>query len=316
MKHYWLNTQARIIKTAAQNFIRNAWLSVAAIAVMVITLGIVLFSVIASSTFSHTIQQITDRIDISVRLKDEITNEQLTGLTDDLKAFENVREVKYISKDDALEEYKEDNKDRPELVAAVALTGENPLPAQLRLKPRDPNRIEEIRTFLEKPEVKALQSAETSYSGERKTAIDNITTTTRLLQRIGVISIIVFAIICVLIIFNTIQMAIFNRRDELTIMRLLGASTWFIRGPFIFETIYYGIVSAVISVAVCNALFALASSTFQASSVGLLDITYANDYFVRNFWLILTLQLGIGILIGAASSFIATRRYLKFKTSK
>lgn len=313
--NHWLNTQRRILKTAAQNFIRNAWLSVAAIAVMVITLGIVLFSVIANATFANTIEEITDRIDISVYLKDEVTVGQKDQLIKDIKAIQNVETVVYVSKDEALESYKKANIDNPDLLVAISQT-DNPLPASLQIKPRDPNKIDEIRSFLEKPEVKSLQSDETSYSGERKTAIDNITSATQLIQRIGIIGIIVFAVICMLIIFNTIQMAIFNRRDELTIMRLLGASTWFIRGPFIFETIYYGIVSAVISVALCNSLFALASSTLGASSLGLLDITYANDYFVRNFWLILTLQLVIGIFIGAASSFIATRRYLKFKTSK
>lgn len=314
MRH-WFNTEVRIIKTAAQNFIRNAWLSIAAIAVMVITLGIVLFSVIASATFNNTISQITDRINISVYLKDEVTTEQREKLIGDIQAIENVREVKYVSKDEALESYKKDNVNKPDLLVAISQT-DNPLPASLQIKPRDPNRIEEIRTFLEQEEVKALQSDETSYSGNRKAAIDNITSATRLIQQVGIIGIIVFGIVCMLIIFNTIQMAIFNRREELQIMRLLGASTWFIRGPFIWETVYYGIMAAIISVAVCNVLFAVASTAFEASSLGLLDITYANDYFVRNFWLILTLQLLIGILIGAVSSFIATRRYLKFKTSK
>ena len=316
MKNRWLNTQRRIIKTAAQNFIRNAWLSIAAMAVMVITLGIVLFSVIASATFSNTIDTITDRINISVYLEDEVTDHQLEDLTKDVTAIENVKEVEYISKEEALQEFKDDPRNAPELVEAASQTDVSPFPAQLRLKPEDPNRIEEIRAFLEQPDIKALQSEDTSYSGERKTAIDNITSATRLIQRLGVVGIIMFSIVCMLIIFNTIQMAIFNRRDELTIMRLLGASTWFIRGPFIFETIYYGIASALISVAACHLLFRVASTTFEASSLGLLDITYASSYFSRNFWLILSLQLGVGILIGAGSSFIATRRYLKFKTSK
>jgi cell division transport system permease protein len=111
-------------------------------------------------------------------------------------------------------------------------------------------------------------------------------------------------------------MAIFNRRDELTIMRLLGASSWYIRGPFVVETILYGIFSAILSVTVVNVLFAVSASAFDASSLGLLDIKYANNYFSKHFWIILTAQLVIGILIGAASSMVATRRYLKFKTSK
>jgi cell division protein FtsX len=109
-------------------------------------------------------------------------------------------------------------------------------------------------------------------------------------------------------------MAIFNRRDEITIERLLGASTAFIRGPFVVESIIYGILSAVFSILIMNSLFLAASSALQASSLGLLDISYASTYFGDHFWILLTAQLGVGILIGAASSMIATRRYLKFKT--
>src|SRR6185312_15131392 len=109
-------------------------------------------------------------------------------------------------------------------------------------------------------------------------------------------------------------MAIFNRRDEITIMRLLGATTWYIRGPFVVESIIYGILSALISVAIIDVLFVVAASTLQASSLGLLDISYANNYFYDHFLWVLGLQLAIGILIGAASSAIATQRYLRFKT--
>jgi cell division transport system permease protein len=136
------------------------------------------------------------------------------------------------------------------------------------------------------------------------------------LQRVGVIAVLVFAVISVLIIFNTIQMAIFNRRDELTIMRLLGATTWYIRGPFVVESIMYGVIAAIASILIVNSVFITASSALQASSLGLLDIEYSGRYFHMHFLTLLTLQLGIGIVIGAVSSVIATRRYLKFKTSK
>jgi cell division transport system permease protein len=99
-------------------------------------------------------------------------------------------------------------------------------------------------------------------------------------------------------------------------MRLLGASTWYIRGPFVVESIIYGILSAIISVVIINSAFVASSGALQASSLGLLDIGYANEYFTNHFLLLLTLQLAVGLVIGAVSSVIATRRYLKFKTSK
>jgi cell division transport system permease protein len=308
-------TEWRIIKTGCQNFIRNLTLAIAAMAVMLITLTIILFSVIANATFNNTIKQITDRIDISVYLKDEVTDEQRNELINDLKAIENTKSVEYVSKEEALEDYKKANQNNLDLLLAISQT-DNPLPASLRVKPDDPNKIEEIRQFLEQQEIKALQSDETSYSGDRKEAIDKITSATSFLGRAGVVGVAIFTLVSMLIIFNTIRMAIFNRRDELQIMRLLGASTSYIRGPFIVETIIYGIIAGLLSVTICETLFSVSANAFGASSLGLLDITYANDYFAKHFWLILTAQLAIGILIGAVSSLIATRRYLKFKTSK
>lgn len=284
-------------------------------AVMVITLTIILFSVVTNATFSNTIKQITDRIDISIYLKDSVTEDQRDDLIVNLKKIENVKSVRFVSKQQALETYKKQNEGNIDLLLAISQT-DNPLPATLVVKPDDPNKIEQIKTFLEKPEIKSLQSDVTSYSGDRKEAIDKISKATVFFRQAGIAGVIVFAIVSMLIIFNTIRMAIFNRRDELTIMRLLGASNWYIRGPFVVESVLYGIISAILSVTLVSLLFTVSASAFDASSLGLLDINFANEYFAQHFWLILTLQLAIGILIGAASSIIATRRYLKFKTSK
>ena len=314
MKHR-LITFGRIIKAGAQNFVRNATLAIAAIAVMVITLSIILFSVIANATFSNTISQITDKITISVYLKDSVTEDQKNQLISDLTGMSNVKEVKYLSKDDALENYKKQNQNNLDLLLAISQT-DNPIPATIIIRPKDPNKIQDIQSYLEKTDIQALQSDKTSYSGDRKTALDKITKATKFMREAGIVGVIIFATVSILIIFNTIRMAIFNRRDELQIMRLLGASTSYIRGPFIVETVMYGIVAAIVSIALCNLLFTISSNAFDASSLGLLDIKYASDYFNSHFWLILAGQLFIGILIGAASSLIATRRYLKFKTSK
>lgn len=310
-----LITFERIVKTGAINFIRNISLSVAATAVMVVTLTIILFSVIANATFSNTISQITDRIDISVYLKDSVTEDQRNQLIERLKDLENVRSIEYVSKEEALEDYQRANQENLELQQAISQT-DNPLPATLQIKPHDPVRIEEIRTVLEDPENKELQSDETSYSGDRKEAIDKITNATSFFTRAVVVGIIVFAIISMLIIFNTIQMAIFNRRDELTIMRLLGASTWYIKGPFIVETVIYGIVSAIVSLSLVNMLFAVQAQAFDANSLGLLDIKYANQYFADHFFLFLAMQLVAGMAIGAVSALIATQRYLRFKPAR
>ena len=140
MKHR-LITLGRIIKAGAQNFIRNATLAIAAIAVMIITLTIILFSVIANATFGNTIQQITDKIDISMYLKDNVTQEQKNKLLQELKQIPNVKEVNYSSKEDALESYKKQNQDNIDLLLAISQT-DNPLPATVQVRPIDPNKIQ------------------------------------------------------------------------------------------------------------------------------------------------------------------------------
>lgn len=307
-------TFRRILSAGAISFMRNASLAIAAIAVMVVTLTIVLFSLVTSVTLNHTISQIADKINISIYLNDNITTAQRKNLMDQLRQLKQVKSVEYVSKEQALAEYKAANANNQDLIKAINETG-NPLPASIQVDPVDPAQISQVQALLSKPATQALEDpqAGTSYSGDRKAAIDKIAHATDVLRRVGIAAVALFTLVSMLIIFNTIQMAIFNRRDEITIMRLLGATTWYIRGPFVVESIIYGVLSALISVAIIDVLFVVASSTLQASSLGLLDIGYANNYFYDNFFILLTVQLLAGIVIGAVSSIIATRRYLKFK---
>ena len=111
-------------------------------------------------------------------------------------------------------------------------------------------------------------------------------------------------------------MTIFNRRDEIQTMRLLGAGTWFIKGPYVVENIIYGLLAATISLAFVEIMFTTVSDNLQASSFGLLNISYSQDYFKHYFFYLLLVIVGLGIIIGAGSALLATRRYLKYKTRR
>lgn len=313
MKRKWI-TFGRVLHTGVVNFIRNASLAIAAMAVMVVTLTIVLFSLITNATLTNTIDDIASKVDVSVFLKDSVTEAQGKELTAKIKQQPSVQSVEYLSKEQALAAYVKQNANNQALSAAATLSN-NPIPATIHVKPKELKQLGALKNYLTSPANLALQTeGSPSYSGDRQKAIDNITKATEALRMIGFIAVIVFAVVSALIIFNTIQMAIFNRRDEIQIMRLLGASSSYIRGPFIVESIIYGVLSAVISVLIINATFAASSGALQASSLGLLDINYASQYFTDHFLRFLGMQIGVGVLIGAVSSFIATRRYLKFKT--
>jgi cell division transport system permease protein len=310
-----LRSFLRVLKNGAQNFLRNITLAVAAMAVISITLTTILMLVIANATLNSTIKQINNKIDISVYLNDSVTVQQKNSLLSGLKSLSEVKSVVYVSKAEALAIYEAQNSSNTSIETAVDQT-ENPLPATVNITPVNPAQLGQVKSYLNQPSILALQSDPSSYSGNLKIAIDKIGKTTTLLREAGLVSIFIFAAVSVLIIFNTIRMTIFNRRDELQIMRLLGASTWYIRGPFVVENVIYGLLSAIISLSVVDILFTTVSTSLQASSFGLLDIGYSNFYFRHYFWYILLIQFGLGILIGAVSSVIATKRYLKFKTSK
>lgn len=302
-------TFERIIKNGFINFGRNIWLAIAAIAMMSITLTILLFAVVANATFSHTVSGITSHIDVSVFLKDSTPDTDKNKLISQLQGLSNVKSVGYVTKAQALKVYEAQNANNSQLSAAIAAT-DNPLPASVVVAPKDPNNLQQISDYLNKSKYKQ-DFYYVSYSGSQKTAIDNITHATHFFEEAGVVGIAVFILVSMLIIFNTIRMTIFNRRDELIIMRLLGASPRYIRGPFVVETMLYGAAAALISLGICGGLFHIAASTLQASSLGLLDIGYSSSYFDHHLLVILTGQIAIGIIIGAVSSTLAARRYLR-----
>jgi cell division transport system permease protein len=309
-------TFSRILKTGVQYFFRNITLAIAAIAVMTITLTTILLLVITNATLNSTINQINAKIDISVYLKDSVTDSQKNNLINDLRSLKEVKTVKYISKDQALAIYEAQNAGNQTIQSATQALGTNPIPATINITPSSPSQLGQIKSLLNEPSIVNLQSANSSYSGALQTAIDKIGKTTKLLREAGLISIIVFGTTSVLIIFNTIRMTIFNRRDEIQTMRLLGASTWFIKGPYIIENMIYGILSATISLIFVEIMFTTISNSLEASSFGLLDISYSEYYFKHYFFYILLVVFGVGIMIGAGSALVATRRYLKHKTNR
>lgn len=308
------NTLARIVKSGLIGFTRNLSLAAAAIAVMTITLTIILFSLLASATLDNTISQIRAKVNISIYLKDGIDQGAVNDFMSQIRGRSNVKDVKYISKAQALEQYKQDNAGNQTLINAANLTN-NPLPASIEIIPNDINNIQQIKDFIDQPQYVALQDpqAGTSYSGDRKQAIDKIAKATKVIKESGVAAVLIFSFVSVIIIFNTIRMAIFNRREEIKIMRLLGAYKSYIHGPFVVEGVVYGILSAFLSISAIYVLFIGSSNTLQASSFGLFDISYTDKFYKSHFWIILLSQLVIGILIGSISSAVATRRYLKNK---
>jgi cell division transport system permease protein len=298
----------RILHGGSRNFLRNAWLSTAATAVMTVTLTLVATSFIANLALTATIKGVTDKIDVSVFLKNTVTPDQITAFEQALKSTGNVASLTYISPTQAVMNYKDQNKARPDLIAALDAAG-NVLPSSIQIKAKDPKHLDIIEAMVAQPVNAGLldPTAPPSYSGGRKATIDRIIHFANFFKTIGLAASVIFVIISTLIIFNTIRMAIFTRRDEIEIMKLVGATKWFIRGPFIFEAALYGIIAAVIAIILSYTLL-FSGATNVA---GYIDFSTTTDFFRSNPLVVIGSELLLGVLIGSISSVLAMSRYLK-----
>lgn len=298
----------RVMTAGLRNFLRNAWLSTAATAVMTITLSIIIISFISNSALTSTIKGVTDKIDISIYLNDGITPEQRDSLQTALLQSENVESVHYTSKTDAVALYSAQHTGDVKLLQALQIAG-NALPASFQVKAKDPKKLDSIIAVTSDARFKSFldPTAPPSYSGQNKDTINRIIRISNFFKSSGLIASGVFVIISTLIIFNTIRMAIFTRREEIEIMKLIGATKWFIRGPFLFEAALYGVVAAFIAASFSYALLLGAGPKLSSY----IDVQSTINFFRAYPVMIILGELVIGVCIGAFSSLLAMSRYLK-----
>ncbi len=298
----------RILIAGARNFMRNMWLSTAATAVMTVTLTLIMMSFISNMAVTATIKGVTDKIDVSIFLKNTLTPDQINGLKQNLINSGNVASLTYVSPQQAVLNYKDQNKNNPQLIAALDQAGDA-LPSSIQVKAKDPKHLDVIEAVVSQSKNQQLldPTAPPSYTGSRKATIDRIIRVASFFKTLGLAASAMFLVISTLIIFNTIRMAIFTRRDEIEIMKLVGATKWFIRGPFIFEAALYGIIAAVIAT-ILSFLLLFGGATKVASYI---DFSTTLSFFQTYIFLIIAAEFVLGITIGAVSSLLAMSRYLK-----
>lgn len=306
-------TWLRMMRYGANNFTRNAWLTTAATAVMTITLLIIFMTFIARQALASTVDELRDKVDISVYLKSDIEDNEARSVIRKFETAENVVSVRYIDIEEAKETYIEQNQPSPEQLQAISELPVTPFFPSLRVIIEDPNDTSALADLVSNDaEVKAALNPDPkrapSFSGEKKKVIETISRWTMLAERGGLIAASVFIAISMLIIFNTIRMAIFNRKEEIQMMKLIGADKGFIRGPFVVEAVMYGFVAALIATAL--GYFLLYSVQRPLSGYGI-AIGSTLDTFTLFAPLVLLVMILIGATIGIVSSRLAVRRYLK-----
>ena len=315
-RRHHLRTNARVVKYGAKSFVRNTWLSIAAIAIMAVTLIVLSATLIATHAMGTAINIVEQQVDMSVYIKQGATVEQISEIASRIKKLDTVLEVNSTSPEDAYAAQVKKiidgsslSEEEREIYRQNLLDAPNKLPWTLNIKLINLDNTKELEDFVNNDESMKgmLDSKPPSYASSRRDVIDNINSMMDRVELIGLVAAGVFALIAILVVFNTIRMAVYNRKEEIYMMRLVGASRWFIVGPVVVEASFYGVVAACISgLVVYSAAFAL-KSTFDTVLTPTLDI-------MKQYWpLFASALLVVGIIIGVVSASLATRKYLKQK---
>ncbi len=297
---------SRITKLGLTNFWRNRWLSLASTLVMTLTLLIITLFVVMTIVIGKTTDRIKAKMDISVYFKDSATTEEISDLQETLAARSDIKEVKYISKEEALQIWNERQKNLR--IKELITEEENPLPRSLAIKAQDPSQLDDVADFLA-AEKNTPIIHQISYE-ENKQIIDKLLAITAFIKQMGGIFSGVFILISILVILNTIRLAIFSRREEIEIMRLVGASDRFIRVPFVVEGVLYGFLACILAMLLMwMGIFAV--TPLVNRYLGEAVTTGMQSFFVSHLAWIFLLQFFVGIIVGIFSSLFSIRRYLK-----
>ncbi len=294
----------RIVKNGFINFWRNGWVSVATILVMVLALfmvgSLLMFEVLLTSTLAN----IQKKVDVSVYFKIEAPEEEILKIKDLLSRLPEVDSADYISRDQALQAFKERHAGNALISSALDELGDNPLGATIRIRAKNPSQYEAIAAFLEEGNFDSIDKV--NYR-QNKIVFDRLASVLNISRKVGAGISFALGFIAFLVAFNTIRLAIFTSREEIGIMRLVGASNWFVRGPFLVEGIIHGVFATVLTLLFFWPLTLWIGPKAQVF-LGSINIF---EYFVSNFFQFFFILLLAGIILGVLSSFIATRRYLK-----
>lgn len=303
-------TFIRMCRYGINNFTRNAWLTVAATAVMTITLLIIFVSVVAHNVLVDTVDKLRDSVHMSIYLKYDTSQEDAEVVADSLRQLSSVVDVNYISPDEARERFVQQNKDSVDMLEAIK-EAENRFPGTLSIKVQDINDTSQLAEFVETNEFLSEHidpARKPSFAGDRKSSIETIGRAAEFAQRVGIGASLIFVVIATLIIFNTIRMAIFNRKEEIYMMKLIGAEPSFIRGPFVVEAVVYGFFGTVLASVLGYILLYVTAPTLISYQINAQPTIDTATYYAG---LVVLAMFAIGAFIGVISSLLATRRYLK-----
>lgn len=293
----------RVIKTGLQGFWRNRWVSQATVAVMIITLFVVTSLLTINALTDNLLAQLEEKIDVTVYFKSDTPEEEIKQVQQNINSLPEVKKTKYLSRHQALQQFKERHESDSLILESLQELNQNPLTASINIKAESPSQFSSIVDFIQRNYESLVDDI--TYQ-ESETIIARVDQFTSSIQKGGLLLSLGLVLVVVLVTYNTIRLSIHSLRSRITIMRLVGAPNWFIRGPFLIQGLLYGLLATI----ACSLLFYSACWVWgpQASNyfLGFDLLNYAQE----NLLLLILVQLTLGIGLGVISSWIAVRKYL------
>ncbi|MBI3020285.1 MAG: FtsX-like permease family protein [Parcubacteria group bacterium] len=302
----------RISRSGFLSFWRNKFVSLASMLVITVTLFVVGSLIFVSAALDTALANVKAKVDVDVYFATEAPEEEILGLKKLLLELPEVASVEYTTKESALEQFKKRHESDYLTLQALDEIGENPLGASLNILAKETSQYETITRFLENQTAAVADAGEFVDSinfYQNKGAIDTLTRIITGAENVGFAAVLALAAISLIITFNTIRLAIYSAREEIAVMRLVGASKRYIQGPFVVEGLLYGLISACVAILVFFPLTYWLGDKVEQFFGGI----NVYSYYLANFLQIAAILLGVGVVLGVGSSFFAVRRYIAGK---
>ena len=307
----WVTTK-RIFRAGFLDFWRNAFVSLSSILVMTVTIFVVGTTIFAGVILNSAISELRDKADVNVYFTTTAAEADISALESQLEALPEVASVQYISREDALAQFRERHQNDQLTLQALDELGNNPLGAVLNIKAKDISQYDAIAAFLNDKAAVAqggpsIIDKVNYYDVQHRQALQRLEAITSSAKQLGLLIIGILILTTLAISFNTLRLAIYTSRDEIHVMRLVGAGAFYIRAPFMVEGVLYGLVAAIVTLL----LFYPLTWWVGAATADFFGGVNVFDYYVSNFLEFFFWIAGTGVLLGAVASFLAVRRYLK-----
>lgn len=294
----------KIFKNGWNNFVRQGSLTFATLFVLFIALVISVCLYIFHGCVNFLMDEVENQVDMSIFFKEGVAKDDIMTLKTEIENIPEVASVEYISAEQAYENFVAIHEDDAYL-EALKVIEINPFLASLRIKTYEPSQYSGISTYLESEQLE--DKIYKINDNRREEVINKITLLNSGINKIGLVLIIFLSLVAILVTLNTVRLTIFSQKEEIEIMKLVGASNGFIRGPFMMQGVLCGFFAALISFF----FFLLLTLTFKQAFQDLLMGFDLSGFYLNNILDMLVFQILVGVLLGLISSVIAVRKYLK-----